>query len=423
MRIGVTLGAVLAIWAAAWAGAADLRGHGGPVRALAADGTGQVLTGSFDTSAILWDLESGRALAVLRLHAGGVNAVAILPDGRLVTAGQDGRIGLWRVGRSEPLRVIAVHDGPVSALAVSPDGARLAASGWDGRVALVSLVAAEAEPEVLDAGMAPLGAVAFAGGGLAAAGHDGWVHLWPAEGGAPRSVQLAAPVAALAADARGALWAAATDGHLRRLGRDLSVTADLALSPEPLVSLAAAPGGDALAAGGLGGTVWLVDAARAEAGPQIAVGAAPVWALGFADRGAVLLAGGADAVVRGWRVADGAPLSPSPEAAAQEASLGDSRGAAVFRACSACHSLGEGDGNRAGPSLHGLFGRRIGSAEGYDFSPALKGMDMTWTPETVSALFEAGPNAFTPGTTMPEQRIPSAADRAALIDFLRARTR
>jgi cytochrome c len=36
----------------------------------------------------------------------------------------------------------------------------------------------------------------------------------------------------------------------------------------------------------------------------------------------------------------------------------------------------------------------------------------------VSRLFEIGPAAFTPGTKMPEQRIGSAADRAALVHFL-----
>jgi cytochrome c len=39
----------------------------------------------------------------------------------------------------------------------------------------------------------------------------------------------------------------------------------------------------------------------------------------------------------------------------------------------------------------------------------------------VSALFEAGPTAYVPGTSMPEQRIPSAEDRAALVAFLKAR--
>ncbi len=68
--------------------------------------------------------------------------------------------------------------------------------------------------------------------------------------------------------------------------------------------------------------------------------------------------------------------------------------------------------------LAGLFGRKIASLPGYRFSDALKNMNIVWTPETVSQLFELGPNAYTPGTKMPEQRIGSADDRKALTDFL-----
>ena len=59
---------------------------------------------------------------------------------------------------------------------------------------------------------------------------------------------------------------------------------------------------------------------------------------------------------------------------------------------------------------------------GYDFSPALKALDIVWTPETVSKLFEIGPAAYTPGTKMPEQRV-GAEDRAALVKFLEKATR
>jgi cytochrome c len=85
--------------------------------------------------------------------------------------------------------------------------------------------------------------------------------------------------------------------------------------------------------------------------------------------------------------------------------------------------LSPDDGNRAGPTLHGVFGRRIGTADGYNFSPALRGMDIVWNAETISRLFEIGPNAYTPGTKMPEQIIGDAEDRAALMRFLEQATR
>jgi cytochrome c len=95
----------------------------------------------------------------------------------------------------------------------------------------------------------------------------------------------------------------------------------------------------------------------------------------------------------------------------------------VFRACVACHTLKPDEGNRAGPSLARLFGRRIATLPGYNFSPALKKLDIVWTPETVSKLFELGPAIYTPGTKMPQQTIGSAQDRAALVRFLERATR
>src|ERR671938_312844 len=78
---------------------AQLRGHGGPVRAVAVSPDGKTaISGSFDQSAIIWDIDQGIALQVLRFHDGAVNAAAALPDGRFVTAGEDGRIALWRIG-------------------------------------------------------------------------------------------------------------------------------------------------------------------------------------------------------------------------------------------------------------------------------------------------------------------------------------
>ena len=73
----------------------QLRGHGGPVRALVISSDGQsAISGSFDSTAIRWSLTRNSAEQVLRFHADAVNAVAMLPDGRAATAGADGRIAI-----------------------------------------------------------------------------------------------------------------------------------------------------------------------------------------------------------------------------------------------------------------------------------------------------------------------------------------
>ena len=111
---------------------AQLRGHGGPVKALAIspDGT-HAISGSFDTSAIRWSLSRNTAEQVLRFHDGAVNAIVYLKDGRVVTAGADAHIAVWSAGQPQPEKVFDGHSGPVSNLAVSPDGNVIASASWD----------------------------------------------------------------------------------------------------------------------------------------------------------------------------------------------------------------------------------------------------------------------------------------------------
>src|ERR1041384_28351 len=128
---------ILSVLIAAVPAHAQLRGHGGPVRAvvISADGTG-ALSGSFDSSAIRWSLARNSATQVLRFHDDAVNAVALLKDGRAVTAGADGRIAIWSDGKQQPDTVLQGHTAPIVALAVSPDGATLASAAWDNTVRL-----------------------------------------------------------------------------------------------------------------------------------------------------------------------------------------------------------------------------------------------------------------------------------------------
>jgi cytochrome c len=419
------LGALVLVISAVPLAASELRGHGGPVRALAVDGQGRVLSGSFDTRAILWDLDTGAAEQVLRLHEGGVNAVAFLPDGRMVTGGQEGRIALWRPGAMEPERVIAAHEGPVTALAVAPDGAAVASSAWDGTARLTRLDGGNLDGAgalVLDGHEGNVNAVAFrADGGIVTAGYDQTLRFWGADGAAAGVLTLPTQLNALAVDGTGTLWVAGADGVLRAFDAAGVAVAEVPLGSAPLIALAVSPDGARLAAGSIAGRLTVVDAAAKAVAFDVAASSAPLWSVAFDAAGASVLAGAADNVVRAWDAATGAPLAGTGEAVAD--ALGDGHGARVFRACAACHTLTPEDGNRAGPTLHGIFGRRIATAEGYDYSPALRAMDIVWTPETVSALFEQGPSLYTPGTKMPEQRITSPEDRAALMEFLDERTR
>jgi cytochrome c len=92
------------------------------------------------------------------------------------------------------------------------------------------------------------------------------------------------------------------------------------------------------------------------------------------------------------------------------------RGEKRYEECAACHSV-ERDHNGVGPSLHGIFDRKAGTASDFRYSPALKRSGITWTADTLNA-FIADPQGFVPANRMPYAGMPDAADRADVIAYL-----
>jgi cytochrome c len=406
---------------------AQLRGHGGPVRALAISSDGQTaISGSFDTTAIRWSLARNAAEQVLRFHTDAVNAVALLADGRAATAGADGRIAIWTPGRTDPDAVLKGHTAPIAALAASPDGATLASASWDHTVRLWPL--AGGAPRVLEEHTQNVNGVAFAADGrtLVSVSYDQSVRIWPLSGPpTPTVVAMPTPLNAVAVGGDGEIAVGGADGRVYFLNRSGARAGEVAAGPRPVISIAISPDETQVAAASIDGSVAMIDRkaralARTLVGPEL-----PVWSVAFLPDSRTLLTGGADNIIRRWNVVTGEPVDPLLQETAGDplAAYAGDHGADVFRACVACHTLGAEQANRAGPTLAGIFGRRIATLPGYNFSEALKRLDIVWTPETVSKLFEIGPQAYTPGTKMPEQRIGSEQDRSALVQFLERATK
>lgn len=404
LSLAATLAAVLPLKAQ------DMVGHGGPVGALDS-GQGVLLSGGFDTRAILWDIQTATARNITRFHDGNVTAVAVLPGGEFVTAGQDGRLAMWQSDGRAPVFSTEAGGAAVASLAVSDDGAYVAASFWDGRVQLLQrdslqLLDHQAHSDrVTGIGFLPSGDLVSVGGDLR-------LVRWNREMDVQARTDLPDLPNGLTIT-QGRIAVIFADGALRLFSESGDLLPERFLTDRPLVSVAATEADVAAAA--IDGTVWLLEGADLAQRQMFAAESGPVWALAL-DAEQVFTAGN-DGVIRRWSLVDGTSLGGAELAMAQEYT-DDSRGAEIWQSCAVCHSLIPDDHMRAGPSLHGIFGTPIASQKGYDYSTALRELDIVWTPRTVAELFEFGPEAYTPGSRMPEQRIGDPDDRQALVEFL-----
>ena len=412
-----------------------MRGHGGPVRALSVRGEArELISGSFDSTVIVWDLQRGTAKRVLRFHEGPINAVTALPNGCFASGGEDKRVAIWCGEMEKPAWVLKDHEAPVTSLAgvfISPAAAALGAFGvasgsFDGTVQL-SVLGTGGRQMPIAGHKGPVTAVAATPDqqGVISAGPDGALVLTTMNGvgnWGPLAGRSTATALGVAPD--GEILAAGSDGFVRGHTSHGLVSAEIEIDTIPLASLAVTPDGKLIATAGLRGGIAIIDRASRKIIHRLTGPGLPVWSLAFDTDNRTLFSGGADRVIRRWDAVAGTALTsnlPERDPVAEAAASGE-RGAVVFRACQACHTLLPDGGNRAGPTLHGVFGRRIGSVPGYAYSQALPRMPIVWSRETIAKLFEVGPNAYTPGTKMPEQTITDPADRQALVEWLERMT-
>jgi len=411
--------------------------HGGPIKGISFSEHRQlIVTASFDYTAVVWDAESMRELRQLVAHDAAVNVSAFSPDGQwLATGGDDAMIYLWNVSELldadrelTPFK-LGGHTAKVVDLQFSKDGRRLVSSSWDHRVGLWD-IEARSPIRFFEGHQGPVNAAVFSDNDdfVYSAGTDGHVRQWRVDTGEYlRSVVrngFGVNVLALSTDLNMLAYGGA-NGVMKSVSLDASgPDIELWVGGPPVLAVDIDPITESMAFATAEGRIVIADALVGEIERDFKAVQGPVWAMQYTSKGSHLMFAGLDDWVTRIPLDDFVVPSALAERERRfhpDEPLGN--GARQFaRKCSVCHTLTPSSKRRAGPTLYGVFGRKVGAVEDYPYSPELLDMDLVWTEETIDRLFREGPDIVTPGSKMPIQRIKRDSDRQDLIAYLKQAT-
>src|SRR3990167_4063880 len=98
-------------------------GHNDSIYAIAILPNGDIVTGFSDGTAIIWDPETGKEKLKLASHAGHhISSIAILPNGDIVTGSKDGTAIIWDPGTGKEKQKLKGHNDGITSIAILPNG-------------------------------------------------------------------------------------------------------------------------------------------------------------------------------------------------------------------------------------------------------------------------------------------------------------
>ena len=103
--------------------------------------------------------------------------------------------------------------------------------------------------------------------------------------------------------------------------------------------------------------------------------------------------------------------------AAQNADNGED----VFKKCRVCHDVGPDAKNKVGPPLRGIFGRKAGISDGFNYSDAMREAGikgLIWSDENIEKYLD-NPRGFVPGNKMAFVGVKDETDRKDLLAYLK----
>ena len=249
----------------------ELLSHEGSVSSVAVSPDGAfIVTGSWDSTARIWDAKSGIERAVLEGHEGWVTSVAVSPDGAFIVTGSDDNTArIWDAKSGTERTVLEGHEGWVSSVAVSPDSAFIVTGSydntariWDAKSSAARAVLDGHKSRVMNVAVSPDGVFIVTGS------KDNTARIWDVKSGTERTV---------------------LEGHENRVS-----------------SVAVSPDGAFIVTGSWDSTVRIWDAKSGAARAVLEGHEGPVSSVAVSPDSAFIVTGSYDRTARIWDAKSGA---------------------------------------------------------------------------------------------------------------------
>ena len=416
-----------------------LKAHGGPVKGLTISNDQKLIaSASFDYSAVLWGLNPTKDLVTLIGHDAAVNTLKFSPDNSiLATGGDDNQLLLWNVKKSlllegeiEPIKLLG-HKGKIVDLAFSKDGKKLFSASWDGTIGVWD-VNEKRNIKFMKGHKGPVYSIQLNKDEtkIFSSGADGKIIEWNS-----KKLEYVVPIVEngwgvsvfTVDEEKDFITFGSTDGIIKVQSiKGQKELLRIAEDRIPILSSFYLPKKNMLSYGNAKGRIILLNTLDWSLIRDFSAVNGPVWDNLILESDSSLFVAGLDDFITRWHIFDFPPQileKPGPARRFhpnKEISNGERQFA---RKCSVCHTLRADGKKRAGPSLHKVFGREAGTLEGYVYSEALIKSKIVWNENSISKLFEDGPDKVTPGTKMPIQKMKNKKDRLDLVLFLKEATK